>query len=502
MALGAPKPRESRDVETIRSYLQKLAGDMAVIPQGKNSASPATAETTERILKILEKETGQVPFKPIRSSWNFMKAWSGHLWNEFKENKISSSCLLLLTGALHRFTTMTIPNSNIRLEPKETALEDFHFDSLATVEPFRHDPSLITTNMTGTCHNHVEKMVEAFTTSKTIAKSVADWSRNTLTIGDYSLFPQECGKMNTYALDVQQGLQSSYQFMADRLAWITEDKAVQLGSLLPDPRYITAFNEGAQWAGSKIYVFDTYENIIIHGVLLGTSTYAAYKFNSKSKEELRETWDNAVNFSKRQARNNYLNYIFGAAAAGGYALSGAPHPEVGVFWAGVGGATAGHLTHKGIHVWGRLKHVREIAAPVMDKLVAFKKNAADIAAAPVRELMPEKLTRTFNLVRSAGTAALAVVTTSCASLYTNANIITNDALREAFIRVNEAICTGAGAGLVSTFYLAVNPPQDTLLHGIILVMGATAGTAYGQARKFTEKGITKIWRGEPPEQSL
>lgn len=503
-ALGAPKSGEGRDVETIRSYLQKLAGDMAVIPQEKNSASSATAETGDRILKILEKETGQVPFRPVRSSVNFIKGWCGHLWSEFKAHKTSSACLLLLTGALHRFTTMTIPNMTVRLMPEETAMQMDYESLLSSQSPAEYDPSLIKTHVTGGCHDHLEKMVEAFTTSKTIAKNVADWSRNTLTIGDYSLFPQECGKMNSYALDVQQGLQSSYQFMADRLAWFTEDKAMQVGSLLPDPRYITAFNEGTQWVSSKIYVFDTYENIIIHGVLLGTSTYAAYQLNSKNKEELRETWSNIKSFFNRTTRNNYLNYAFGVAAAGGYALSGAPHPEIGVFWAGVGGVTAGHLAHKGINILGRLKHAQEIVAPVMDKLAAFKKNAADITVAPICEAVQEKLTRTFNLARAAGMAGLAVVTTSCASLYTNANIITNDALREAFVRANEVICTGAGVGVTTAFYLAANGPQDTMLHGIILLMGITAGSTAGQVRKLTKKGIAKIWKREEPvlEQSL
>ncbi|MBP7722420.1 MAG: hypothetical protein KA155_07765 [Alphaproteobacteria bacterium] len=501
-ALGAPKAGESRDVETIRSYLQSLAGDMAVIPHEKNSASSATAETGDRILKILEKETGQVPFRPVRSSANFIKGWCGHLWSEFKENKISSTCLLLFTGALHRFTTMTIPNMTVRLMPEETAMQMDYESLLSSQSPAEYDPSLITTNLTGGCHDHLEKMVEAFTTSKTLAKNVADWSRDVLTIGDYSLFPQECRKMNSYAQDVQQGLQSSYQFMADRLAWFTEDKAMQVGSLLPDSRYITAFNEGTQWVSSKIYVFDTYENIIIHGVLLGTSTFAAAELNSKSMEELRETWRDVKAVFNRARHNNKLNYIFGAAAAGAYALSGAPHPEVGVFWAGVGGAVAGHLTQKGMKWWGSLKHVKDIAAPVMDKLAAFKKNAADITAAPVCELVQEKLTRTFNLARTAGTTALAVVTTSCASLYTNANVITNDALRETFVRANEAICTGAGVGVTSAFYLVANGPQDMMFHGIIIVMGTAAGTIYGQARKLTNKGIAKMRGQEPPEQGL
>lgn len=435
-------------------------------------------DTIEKITKMLRKETAQVPFTPVKSSARFLKDWAKHFFEEMGEHKIGSSILFAASVGAFKFMNMRLPpSSRVRITPQETSITNLSLDSLDGTEPLTFDPSLIRTDIAPTCHDHIQQL--------TGSKEVADFLRNAMTIGDTSLFPQDCTQMNTIAWDAQAKMQQGFNFMNERLAWFTEDRVMDVSRALPDSHFLQAFVQGAHDMAVNVYTFDAIENFTFHVGLLAASTYMAHKYNSMGDEEVREKWDGIKNFFNRTARNNYLAYAFAATAAAGYIASGAPHADVGTFWLGTLGAVAGNAIHKRGKTKARQEHVLALTQnlPVTDSM-----SAESIPAVVGAEEASTPSSSRKQIILGAAFAAVAgAVALVGADAAGQLDAISNPVLRDNLIWLSSAFGSAAAKGLVTGSYLAVNVPQDSFLHVIFAMVGGTVGTITGNTQKLIER---------------
>ncbi len=541
-ALGAPKPDEGDDIVEARVKLKKLEHHLASMLPKQHDEEPELSETMESILHMERKETAQVPFAPIRSTWNFFKGWALEFWHEIKEHPYLSGIMGAVVGGGTWWSTHRIPQSNnVVMTPDETTITNLHAGNMFSPGTLEYDPSLFTTDMGQSCHNHIKDITGS------------QWMADHLQY----IFPQDCTGLNLFATRIIGGVNA----FSDRLRFVTEIPVAGLANVALQSPLMMEFAAAAHASGNDVTRFDKFENLAFHGGLTITHWYMMHRASLMNTDEVKKKWNTMCDFAKRTVQNNYLNYSGAVLGGLGYIQAGLPEPYVGAFWTAAGGALGGHAIHKVMNIRNRKQHVAETIAPARESLEdfndAYQVSEADLAIAPRKTLrekfqetrasiesipqsvedyftaLPERVVKGVKALPSKShefyeaailsnalqssdpimylmpenktvkKVAIAVGSATAVTLGTLVALDSQQMLHnETLVAASRWTVRKAAQGMVWSLYGGINGPQDMALHIPFAIAGTAAGAVTGTIWKATKTVAKRIKTGPEPMITL
>lgn len=414
-----------------------------------------------KIIKVLERETGQKEFCPAQDTLNLVKHIAQHAWKETKEHYIAVP-LLSIPAALSMLVALRLGTmQTVRTLPEQTAALDMDINSLLTPEKSAGmmDPALFDLGYQGACHSHIQQI--AFGHEPT-----ADFMMNTLHLD--TILGQHCAKLDTYAHNAK----GWYDWYNTRLGYLIENPAAHMGQSMDAMGSVfqQAYLKAVERTADGVYVFNTWENLVVHGVLMVVSLGAGMRLLNLKDEERTYLLNTAGDFLKRTTSKTPLSYVFGIAGAA-HALA-----EQGYFWSAsqglnpqavllaLGGAVLGATLHKLHKHMKRAEFARAISAKIPGHLTKAANEAFNPQNTPA--LKPRKTLRTFFKNASVGAMIGAVLSTA-----------------DFHITGGQATGQVLGAASVIAPYLVVNGIEDGGFHVGIGVVFGTAGVTLGLALK-------------------
>ncbi len=458
VAIGAFKDGEGVDITNLREELDSIA--IYLNELSKNISLPdkdGLPENYQRILDLIERKTGQVPFSPINSLWVTIKNMSEHIREDALVNPKSFSALLALSLGSLGFMNMRMGDSStIYVDQKATTITDLGFDFFDNPEgQLTFDPSLMNSDLAPSCHSHLTQI---------IGENGATFVKDTLDMA--GLFPQHCAKLKTLAEDAQGNMLGAYDAMNARIGFLIKDPAVDLGNsiMAPSP-FKDAFNVAANNTAEFIYSFNTIENVVVHSLIFASATATAAALGTMENKERQELQKDISNFFHRTRRSVPLNYLL---ASGGstyaYMANSGVNPEM--IWMGLGGMLAGSFTHKAINRANSRGFVKNLTLSARKNMSDLKNAVCIVSDKRAGELVDDSssLSKTWkdHLKVPAIVTGAGVIATSLDAALTGGQV------------------SGSILGVVGVTvpFIAYNIPEDTALHVIFGVAGGVVGGAY------------------------
>ncbi len=465
-ALGSSKNPDvgnlRRELDGLAFYLADASSDITL------PALESLPEDYQKILKMIERQTAQVPFRPIGVPVEMLKHTAQHIWEDAKEHPKSFAGLLTVSLGGLGFMNMRMGTSTTSyIDPEVTTITNLSLDALDDPDfVMEQDSSLLNLDLQPTCHDHLTQL---------LGETGADAIKSTLDMA--GIFPQHCSRVKTLAADAQASLQGGYDFINSRIGFFIKDPATDLaGKILPDSPFKDAFYNAANNTADFIYAANTVENVVLHTIIFASAMATTVKFGTLENEEGKIIRKNAQDFFHRTIKNNPLNYVFGiAASAQSYMANEGLNPEM--IWMGLGGVLAGHFSHAALKRLKRTDHVKNITAPARENLEHFsdmRKILSDNRAGEPLAIEPKNWKNRLKKagIISGGLAALASADAALTGGQISGNIL--------------------GFTSVTVPFLAYNVPEDAGLHVIFGVAGGAAGAVWAagvRGKRALKRGL-------------
>ncbi len=360
--------------------LDKLAGFFATKMNGQELPHrDKLPEDYQRILDVMERQTGQNKFRPVKAT----KKMARHTWEELKEagqkHPYAFGMLMSTSIAALTFLNLKMGATTTYIDPAYTGLTDFEIDDDGNLVEFAIDPSQISYDLEPSCHDHIAQ----------ISQTLAD----TIDAIGVSL-PQHCSKQMTIAVDAQDIMQFGYDTIKTPFEWLVQNPIQSLGS--GDSHFMVAFNSAAQNVSEWVYQINTVENFVLHPIMLAAGFYGVLKCASWNTAQWRELRNGVSDFAHRAASARPLNYLFGVAASGGSYIAN-NGVSMDMVWMGLTGIITGSLIHKYYARKSAKERVKDMTSKARDCLKEFSKVAQNIKLSeiePVKKIknMGKKIT--------------------------------------------------------------------------------------------------------------
>lgn len=476
-ALGKPKEGEDED----KAQLRKMLGRMYhMFLEADLPAAAALSREQRMMIDVLERQTLQKPFRPIKAMWDSIKHTAHHIKEDAVEHPVLFSGLMVACTAVLLFMNRDLKSQTMYVDPRMLQMDGLSLDALETGGDIVINQGGAAAQFIPTCHDHLVQIM---------GKTLADMVQSA---GDMTgLVPKHCTKLMSGAQDAQVVLGNVYDFVTGRLAIFIETPAVSLGESLPNSYYMQAFVESAKANAQIVYVADTIENVMLHSTIFLSSALATYAYGSLDKGEAAQLKRQVSDFFQRSLYNRPLNYLFSVAATAGiYAYQGQMTLETA--WAGVGGLALGHVVHDVHYRMQRNEHVNRVLEKAMTPLKDLAASVQNILPADVPSVDPHFKRKL--LTRAQTIAAL----TALGYVGINGGLLAGDVsgtfealqpenLKNTMIALSEHAGAATAAAIVWVSYLIINIPQDALQHVIFGTAGVGVALPFVWARKGTDR---------------
>ncbi len=453
---------ERAPLQSLQEYLEKAAAGIA-LPKRKH-----LPEEQQKILNMIERESGLQKFRPVSWALNMAKTTGTHIFNEAMEHKKSSALLagvaILSLVYMHRMGAL---GSTAYMSPEETMTVNFSLDALDDPNWIPEiDESLFNPDFIPSCHDHLRQL---------LGETGADFVKETLEIANF--FPQHCSKMKTLAMNAG----GMYDTINSRIAALIENPVLDLGdTVLQDSPLKTAFETAATNTAEFWYAANYIENIAFHTGIFGLAMASAFKLSSLSDEERQEIITTSHNFLCRTLRKNPLNYIFTAAGASVAYIQNTGEMNPDIIWMGAIGGLAGHFAHQAMRRLNRSSQATLRTAKISQEFITTADPDLDPKQIPKSKLKDIILGKSFTgrLMRLA--PLLSALDLAVASGTGTGSVL--------------------GAAAVTIPFLAYNIPEDMGLHVIFGIAGGTVGLGLSGMNKAKNSalGLLRNKNTEPP----
>lgn len=451
-ALGVPKIKEDLDTKLLRKQITILAEILSLL--SKDMILPprsALPKEQKQVLHMIEVKTGQIPFRPLRTMLNVLKASAKHIAEDAKEHPLAFTGLLAASlGTLafmnHRMGT----SATIYIDPKVTAITNLSLDTIGNPNSvIEIDSSMLKLDLQPSCHDHLNQL---------LGETGAEIVKNTLEMAN--LFPAHCSRLKTLAEDAQKNLNSSYEIINSRLDLFIKEPTTDLASkLLPDTPFLAAFNQAAHNTAELVYALNTLENIVVHTIIFASSIATTIKLGTLESEEGRELRQNIVDTLYKIASQSPLNILFGIGSATyAYAINGSINPNV--IWCGLAGTLTGHLTHSLSRKFKAKEFIKETNIGVIKQQALVAKSEG---------ILNEKISSN---IPSNHKKSWQYYTRKPIFIGTTAVILTSLDVATTAGQISGNI---AGTLCVAVPFLLYNVPEDAALHLIFGIAGGLVG---------------------------
>ncbi|MCB1784356.1 MAG: hypothetical protein KDI13_10230 [Alphaproteobacteria bacterium] len=467
LELGALKEKNQQTTELrtqligLSRYLSTLSKDMD-LPNREE-----LPEAQQKILTMLERQTAQKQFSPLRSTLHLMKDMALHLKEEAREHPAPFLTSTAFCGAFIAFMNMRLGTAQTAyLDPELAATSNLSLDDL-------DDPGFtpeidinLLQNFQPSCHDHLQAI---------LGTKAADFVETTLNAAN--LFPQHCIGVKTLALDaqnLQQNLWSAYDGWNARMAPFIQEPANRIADAIGSSAFHDAFTTAANNTADIIYGLNWWENITLHSVI----TYAAFrtycKYRSMEDDERRELRRNIADFAARTPRLYPLTYLLSASAST-YVIATHGGPTAEMVWPAIIGGMTGHTIDR-----LRLRHkatklAQETTLSVHKDLAAF--SDAEEILLPAQAGQTATNTNLSEKWKTGAKAALISAATISADAFTTGGQITGTAL---------------GSFTVLVPFLYYNLPEDTSLHWVFGILGASLAATWQHGIVAPAKGLSRL----------
>lgn len=459
-----PKHKRSEtdlaDIENIaqlKNYLQTL----------KERTPEAYAHTElpeqyQKIIDMLRTETAQHPVRPIQNLMRLVKNTGVHIAEDAREHPYAFTGLLGISlGALGLMNMRMGSTANIYIDPIATTITDLDFDSLEQMTngadtALTLNPAFMNTGPAQSCHDHLTQV---------LGPTAADYVKNSLDA--VNLFPQHCSKIKTLAQNAQGNLQSFYDTMNSRIAFMIHDPAQDIGNkIIPPSPFLDAFNHAANQTADFIYAANAIENVTLHTIIFASAVATTVKLGTLESEEAKEMRMKISDFFGRTTRNVPLNYLLCAAGSTyAYMANNGVNPEM--IWMGLGGALIGQGIHNALN---------KNKSPALAQTLSVHIRDIDVHSLEASENITGNEKAGESLSAENKKSAWKKIITSKPAI---ASAVTGIASAADFAFNNGQISGTMLGGLsVTVPFLAYNVPEDATLHVILGFAGGVVGSIW------------------------
>lgn len=402
-------------------------------------------EEYQKVLALIEKETGQQAIRPVAGTAAFFKNYISHIAEHVREKPASATAALAVSLGVVWLANHKMGNAVTNyIDPTSTQINNFGAGEFGQI--FEFDPTMPVAEFERTCHSHVEAM---------FGKTVADIAA--------PIMPQHCDKFKTLAEDAQGNVAAGYDLVNARIEGLIKMPVSDLvGKLIDNEAFMRGFETGARNTADFIYKFNTVENITLHYIIGQLAFDQGRKLGRLTSDEAREGWQKISNFTYRTAVNAPMAYAAGLSLAAQSYLENGMNPEM--VWMGAGGALAGQLGHK---AFTRFFNGKSRAEAMMEesraRMEAFKYAGSSVQGDKPTLLVDKKKKHGAKVAFGAlgGVGTYGVLVSECPEV---AGMI-------------------AGSAAVGGSFLAYNVPEDAALHVIFGIVGGAAGYGYGMVER-------------------
>lgn len=456
--------------QALPDFLQAIQGDA---PWPKRDNLP---EEYQRILKLVELDLGQNKTNPHKWVIKATRDLAQEIKNDVKANPYTTSGFGVVTAAfVYYMWSIGSLGGTFLLGKEATMVEAYGYgDMLLQIEDPSYVPplneALYNPNLLPGCHQHLEAIFKPIVGKETAADmSVAIAEAPVIR----NVFPQDCPATK----DVADSVKGVFDAVNSRITAIIETPFAHLGMQLQESPFRDAFLDAVRNGSAFWQSANWVEFFAFHIILFGLAHKKGLQYGSLQNEETSELKINGKNFFGRTLRNNYLNYIFAASAAGiSVGAKILSKPEIGnvamqsdiplasvVVWSAIGAAFLGHFAHKSIRSLNATNRAAQHVISINKTELTSTDIEQIITDAKAGEKIRKKNNSWENVVfGKTNTGKLARLT----PLFVAADFA-----------LSGGVCTGyaLGTAIVSAVFFAYNVPEDLGIHATILTIGGTTG---------------------------